>query len=174
MSLRLFVGDYRSQCESHSVAAVPGDYRLGGGTDMTSLPTCGICRYKGERIHPTIRRNKCQDFREETHSMRTNPLPRATQRLQCSRPYFQPPKRTMSEFLPSNSVELPPRRRRRRPKQLRACPRPELTVAWVLARADDHHARTGRWPKKTSGAATAHCKKPGALSIWPGSAAAAA
>jgi hypothetical protein len=35
---------------------------------------------------------------------------------------------------------------------LRAAPRPLLTLGQILAWADDHHARTGRWPLKASGA----------------------
>jgi hypothetical protein len=46
---------------------------------------------------------------------------------------------------------VPPRRRNRRPKRLRAAWPPQLTIEQVLGWADDHHARTGSWPKKTSG-----------------------
>jgi hypothetical protein len=46
--------------------------------------------------------------------------------------------------------DLPAVPRRRRPKRLRAKPR-ELTVAQILAWADAHHVRTGRWPIAKSG-----------------------
>src|SRR5262249_57131413 len=39
-----------------------------------------------------------------------------------------------------------PRKRTRRPIR-RA---PELTISQILAWADNHHARTGKWPKKDS------------------------
>ncbi len=38
-----------------------------------------------------------------------------------------------------------------RPAQLRAAPRPELTIAQILEWADAHHARTGEWPNVNSG-----------------------
>jgi hypothetical protein len=46
---------------------------------------------------------------------------------------------------------VPLRRRKRRPKRLRAARPPQLTIRQILAWADDHQARTGRWPKKHSG-----------------------
>jgi pyrroloquinoline quinone (PQQ) biosynthesis protein C len=42
-------------------------------------------------------------------------------------------------------------RRKRRPKRLRASRPPQLTVTQILAWADDHYERTGRWPKTSSG-----------------------
>jgi hypothetical protein len=38
-------------------------------------------------------------------------------------------------------------RPKRRPRRLRAAPRPSLTIPEILAWADDHQERTGRWPK---------------------------
>jgi hypothetical protein len=48
-------------------------------------------------------------------------------------------------------AEVPLPRRKRRPKRLRAAPPPQLTIAQILAWADDHHDRTGRWPGKDTG-----------------------
>jgi hypothetical protein len=39
------------------------------------------------------------------------------------------------------------RKKKRRPQ----APRPDLTIAQILTWADDHHARTGRWPRGTGG-----------------------
>lgn len=43
-----------------------------------------------------------------------------------------------------------PTTKKRRPKRLRSRPR-DLTTAEVLQWADSHHARTGKWPRKSSG-----------------------
>jgi hypothetical protein len=56
------------------------------------------------------------------------------------------------------AAPAPPReapRTKRRPRRLRAAPRPLLTVRQILAWADDHFARTGRWPRSSSGAVLA-------------------
>jgi hypothetical protein len=55
-------------------------------------------------------------------------------------------------------LPVPPRdstRPKRRPRRLRAAPRPLLTVGQILEWADDHHARTGRWPKSADRAVLA-------------------
>jgi len=44
-----------------------------------------------------------------------------------------------------------PKKRRRRPERLRAAPPPELTIDQILEWADANHARTGQWPRQTSG-----------------------
>src|SRR5687768_3016863 len=42
-------------------------------------------------------------------------------------------------------------RRRSRPKRLRGRRPPDLTIAQILAWADEHHERTGTWPTRESG-----------------------
>jgi hypothetical protein len=49
------------------------------------------------------------------------------------------------------SADEPVPRKRRRPKRLRAAPRPALTVSQILEWADAHHARTGEWPNASTG-----------------------
>jgi hypothetical protein len=51
----------------------------------------------------------------------------------------------------SFKFEPPEPKKRRRPKRLRAGPRPLLTIGQILAWADAHHARTGSWPSFSSG-----------------------
>src|SRR5580704_2147500 len=48
--------------------------------------------------------------------------------------------------------EEPVRRKKRRPKRLRAAARPPLTIAQILEWADAHKQRTGAWPSHNSGA----------------------
>jgi hypothetical protein len=47
-------------------------------------------------------------------------------------------------------------RGKRRPRRLRAAPRPPLTIPRILAWADDHQERTGRWPGNESGTVLAN------------------
>ncbi len=51
----------------------------------------------------------------------------------------------------SFKFDPPEPKKRRRPKRLRAKPRPLLTIGQVLAWADAHYARTGSWPSLNSG-----------------------
>jgi hypothetical protein len=41
--------------------------------------------------------------------------------------------------------------KRRKPRKRRVAPKPELTVARILAWADEFHGRVGRWPNADSG-----------------------
>src|SRR5260370_38076131 len=54
--------------------------------------------------------------------------------------------------------EIPPPPKKRRPPRLRE-KRTELTVEQILAWADAHHQRTGRWPTKTTGPVAETLKK---------------
>jgi hypothetical protein len=49
------------------------------------------------------------------------------------------------------SARLPQPRRKRPPKRLRPAPRSQLTVALILTWADEHHDRTGSWPRRDTG-----------------------
>jgi hypothetical protein len=51
----------------------------------------------------------------------------------------------------SFKFEEPAPKKRRRPKRLRAGPRPVLTIGQILQWADAHYERTGKWPNTASG-----------------------